>query len=144
MVKARVISLALLAPLCLAPTAANAGTSPRQTTIAKPATAGTPRPSAPAKSATRRTARSKERIYTYKPASTESQSAGAVRSAAVRAAGSSQVPFVGFSPIGNSVVGVGLWRMPKVDSLDPNRGQPLRDMKGKTGRAAAVGFQLAF
>lgn len=144
MVKARVISLALLAPLLLAPTAANAGPSPRQTTIAKAATAGTPGVSAPGKSSTRRTARSKERIHTYKPAETEPQPAGTARPLAVRAADSAQIPFVGFSPIGNSVVGVGLWRIPKVDSLDQNRGQPLRDMRGKTGKAAAVGFQLNF
>src|SRR5687768_3637840 len=139
MVKTRVISLTLLAPLLLASTAANAGTSPRQTTMAKPAST-----SAADRNPMRKTARSKERIYTYKPAATEPQPSAATRPATVRVKDSSPIPFVGFSPVDNSVMGVGLWRMPKTDSLDPNRGQPLRDMKGKTGKAAAVGFQLNF
>ena len=57
-------------------------------------------------------------------------------------AGRRQPPFLGFSPSGNSLVGVGLWRMTRPD-VDPNRTYPARDAT-KTTRAAALGMKLAF
>lgn len=150
MVTRSVLALACL-PLVLASAAAFAAPSPRQATVAKPAAARTQQAAPPRQGATRlpasnrRAVRSKERIYTVKPDMLEPKPpAKNPNAGAARVAKSDDNPFLGFTPTGNSVVGVGLWRVPKVDDLDPNRSQPLRDMKGKTGRAAAVGLQLSF
>ena len=99
-------------------------------------------PSKPATTA--RKAHPNERIYTYKPRpDQESTELGQDRSNRVIVA-SSDKPFFGFSPVENGMMGVGLWAVPKLERNDPNRGQPLRDKRGKMGKAAAVGFQLSF
>ena len=42
------------------------------------------------------------------------------------------------------VMGVGLFRVPKIDRNDPNRNHPLRDPSGKTTGAAALGLSFSF
>ena len=42
------------------------------------------------------------------------------------------------------VMGFGLFKVPKVNSYDPNRANPMRDRNGKTTRTAAVGLSLSF
>ena len=42
------------------------------------------------------------------------------------------------------VMGVGMFRVPKVDRNDPNRNQPMRDPSGKTMGVAALGLNLRF
>jgi len=42
------------------------------------------------------------------------------------------------------LMGVGMFRVPKVDRNDPNRGNPMRDPSGKTMGIAAVGVSLRF
>lgn len=90
--------------------------------------------------------RSRERIYTVTPEMIEAMEAKTVRNSrrgsAIAAA--DDVPFVGFNPANNAIVGVGLWRVPKMNRSDPNRNNPLRSTRGKTGRAAAVGMQVVF
>jgi len=152
MVKKCLLSLTCAAPLLLAPYAAVAATTPnkaaparvQQASVAKTEAA---RPKAKSPAARKKPARSKERIYTVTPnmlASLEAKQAATPSASRVQVASQSEDPFVGFSPMDNSLVGVGLWRVPKADSLDPNRSQPMRDRNGKTGKAAAVGMQINF
>ena len=130
--------LTCLAPLGLAPAVAatNSKSVGAKTAQAKIAHA----------SATRKKARhSNVRIYTYKPRSDrKADKPAGHRNDDIYAAGTRQPPFLGFSPSGNSQVGIGLWRMTKPEEVDPNRTNPLRDPSQETTRAAAVGVKLNF
>jgi hypothetical protein len=90
---------------------------------------------------------SKERIYTVTAEMLEAQAkkdAGVTRDRPSFAATASPPPFLGFSPIDDSLVGVGLWRVSKSNRDDPNRANPMRGPKPKTTRAAVVGMQMKF
>ena len=43
-----------------------------------------------------------------------------------------------------TMFGVGLWRVPKTDTLDPNRSNPLRSTEGRSSRIGGVGLNLRF
>ena len=136
-----ILYLSLLAPLAAAPALANSSPASVPAPIAK---AKPPSAQTTGKVDKLAPRKSRERIYTYKPRPEPEaeQARDLVPSRVIMTR--NDLPFVGFSPVENSVMGIGLWRVPKVNRNDPNRGSPLRDRRGKTSRAAAVGFQLAF
>jgi hypothetical protein len=66
-------------------------------------------------------------------------------SASAERASRAPLPFVGaISPDGDAKVGLGLFRVPKVNASDPNRNNPMRDRTGRSTKVAAFGASFRF
>ena len=56
-----------------------------------------------------------------------------------------RLPFIGaVSSSGAMQFGLGLFRVPKTNAIDPNRNFPMREIAGRTQRVAAVGGSIRF